>query len=135
MHANAYDVATASELKCCCLNCTCTIEFFSLHPHIKCDYHSLLSHASTLANALYEKKKAKDAMHGLVFSGFCHHPTLFFTPHPSPHLRHNHSYPLYYPVCNSRSHLSSIAVNSVPIWNCCQIMLSKFCHVHPSRGD
>ena len=26
--------------------------------------------------------------------------------------------PLYYPVCNSRSHLSSFAVSSVPVLNC-----------------
>ena len=45
-------------------------------------------------------------------------PHSFFTPHPSPHLRHNHSLPLYYPPIHSVSHLSSLSVSVIPLWNC-----------------
>ena len=41
-----------------------------------------------------------------------------FTPHPSPHLRHNHPFALYYPTCHSTTHLTSFTISVVPLWNC-----------------
>ena len=43
-------------------------------------------------------------------------PTLqFFTAHPSPPIRHNHSLPLYYPTIHSVSHLSSFSTSVSPL--------------------
>ena len=71
-------------------------------------------------------------------------PPTFFTPHPSPQLRHNHSIPLYYPSVCTTSHHSSFSVSVVPIWNCLPsdrnycppfnlfITLSYLHHIHVS---
>ena len=78
-----------------------------------CDYESPLSHLHWPRLSLRTMQKM-----ALCFRIYSIIPPSIFTPHPTPHLRHNHSLPLYYPVCNSHSHLSSFAVSSVPVWNC-----------------
>ena len=44
-------------------------------------------------------------------------PPRFFTPHPCPHLRHNHHLSLYYPSFRTSAHKSSFSVSVVPLWN------------------
>ena len=44
-------------------------------------------------------------------------PPSFFTPHPSPNLRHVHSEALKAPRCKSTSHLHSFASSVVSVWN------------------
>ena len=44
-------------------------------------------------------------------------PPRFFTPHPCPHLCHNHHLPLYYPSFRTSAHKSSFSVSIVPLWN------------------
>ena len=82
-----------------------------------CDYESLLSNLHRPRLSL-RRTKQKMALCFRILKGYSIIPPSIFAPHPTPHLRHNHSLPLYYPVCNSRSHLSSFAVSSVPVWNC-----------------
>ena len=64
------------------------------------------------------RRKQKVALCYRILNNCSIIPSSFFTPHPSPHLRHNHSLPLYYPPIRSTSHLSSFSVSVVPIWNC-----------------
>ena len=52
-----------------------------------------------------------------ILKGYSILPPSLFTPHPFPHLRHNHSLPLYHPTCRSTAHLSSFSVSVVPLWN------------------
>ena len=63
------------------------------------------------------RKKQKVALCYRILNNFSVIPPSLFIPHPSPHLRHNHSMPLYYPPNRSLSHLSSFAVSTVPLWN------------------
>ena len=81
------------------------------------NYQQLLSNLlwPTLAD---RRKRQKLALCFRIVKGNSLIPSSFFTPHPSPHLRHNHSLPLYYPTCHSRSLLSSFAISVVPRWNC-----------------
>ena len=44
-------------------------------------------------------------------------PPRFFTPHPCPHLCHNHHLSLYYPSFRTSAHKSSFSVSVVPLWN------------------
>ena len=82
-----------------------------------------LNHQQLLSNLLWpsladRRKRQKLALFFRIVKGnSLIHPS-FFIPHPSSHLRHNHSLPLYYPMCHSHSHLSSFAVSVVPPWNC-----------------
>ena len=63
------------------------------------------------------RRKQKVALCYRVLNNLSVIPPSFFTLHPSPHLRHNHSLPLYYPPVRSIRHLSSFSVSTVPLWN------------------
>ena len=63
------------------------------------------------------RKKQKLSLRNRIVKGYSILPPSFFTPHPFPHLRHNHSLPLYHPPCRSTAHLSSFSVSVVPLWN------------------
>ena len=63
------------------------------------------------------RRKQKVALCYRILNNMSIIPPTFFTAHPSPHLRHNHSLPLYYPPIRSTSHLSSFSISVVPLWN------------------
>ena len=44
-------------------------------------------------------------------------PPSFFTPHPSPYLRHVHSEALKVPTCRLTSRLHSFVSSVIPLWN------------------
>ena len=81
------------------------------------NYQHLLS-ALAWPSLADRRKRQKLALCFRILKGHSLIPSSFFTPHPSPHLRHNHSYPLFYPLCHSRSHLSSFNISVIPLWNC-----------------
>ena len=64
------------------------------------------------------RRKQKVALCYRIVNSLSVLPSSFFTPHPAPHLRHNHSLPLYYPPIHSVSHLSSFSSSVIPLWNC-----------------
>ena len=82
------------------------------------NYNSLLSHLKW-PKLNTRRKKQKLLLRNRILNN-CSIPSLF-TPHPSPHLRHNHPFALYYPTCHSTAHLSSFAISVVPLWNCLPI--------------
>ena len=63
------------------------------------------------------RKRQKLLLCNRIFNGYSFTilPPSLFTPHPFPHLRHNHSLPLYHPTCRSTDHLSPFSVSVVPI--------------------
>ena len=63
------------------------------------------------------RKKQKVLLCHRILRGGSLIPPSKFTPHPSPHLRHLNSQPLFCPHVCSRAHLSSFFVSVVPLWN------------------
>ena len=80
------------------------------------NYDSLLSHLNW-PELSTRRKKQKLLLCNCILRGYSILPPSFFTPHPFPHLRHNHSLSLYHPTCRSIAHLSSFSVSVVPLWN------------------
>ena len=76
----------------------------------------MLSSTSWTGNAFQREEKNNKLVlcHRIINGCYIIHSFLF-TPHPSPHIWHNH---LYYPVCKSAANLSSFAVSAIPPWNC-----------------
>ena len=84
------------------------------------NYDSLLSHLKW-PKLSTRRKKQKLLLCNRTLNNCSILPPSLFTPHPSPHLRHNHPFALYYPTCHSTAHLSSFAISVVPLWNCLPI--------------
>ena len=80
------------------------------------NYDSLLNRLNW-SELSTRRKKQKLLLCNRIVKGYSILPPSFFTPHPFPHLRHNHSLPLYHPPCRSTAHLSSFSVSVVPLWN------------------
>ena len=84
------------------------------------NYDSLLSHLNW-PKLCTRRKKQKLLLCNCILNHCSILSPSLFTPHPSPYLRHNHPYALYYPTCHSTAHLSSFAISVVPLWNCLPI--------------
>ena len=80
---------------------------------------SNLSSSLQLPSLSVRRRKQKVALAYCIINNLSIIPIIpsFFIPHPSPHLRHNHSLPLYCPPIHSTFHLSSFSVSVVPLWN------------------
>jgi len=63
------------------------------------------------------RKKQKVMLCHRILRGGSIIPSNSFSPHPSPHIRHNHSFPLYCPNARTRAHQSSFLNSVIPLWN------------------
>ena len=66
-------------------------------------YDTLLSHLKWPKLSTRRKKQKLLLCNRILNNCSILLPSLF-TPHPFPHLRHNHPFPLYYPTCHSTAH-------------------------------
>ena len=80
------------------------------------NYNDLLKLLSWPRLSIRRKKQKVSLCHRII-SGHSIIPPSFFSPHPSPHLRHNHHMPLSYPKIRTSAHLSSFSVSVIPLWN------------------
>ena len=79
------------------------------------NYDSLLNRLNW-SELSTRRRKQKLLLCNRIVKGYSILPPSFFTPHPFPHLRHNHSLPLYHPPCRSTAHLSSFSV--IVLYHC-----------------
>ena len=80
------------------------------------NYDSLLSHLNWTELSTMQKRQ-KVLLCNRNLRGYSILPLSVFTRHPFPHLRHNHSFPLYHATCRSTAHLSSFSASVVLLWN------------------
>ena len=80
------------------------------------NYDSLLSYLNW-PELSTRRKKQKLLLCNRILKDYSILPPSFFTSHPFPHLRYNHSLALYHPTCHSTAHLPSFSASVVPLWN------------------
>ena len=82
--------------------------------------------ATSIGQSYAPEERSRNLLCNRILNNCSILPPSLFAPHPSPHLRHNHPYALYYPTCHSTAQVC---------WqynqgHCFFQPTCRFCHLH-----